>query len=249
MSRVALLCLGSALLLGCPGSVRLDGGGDSFGAVSSALAVHIDLDGDAYHTLLLATNPAFCSRLETAHEELAAAWNRWDLDLTDDAACDVFWDEVADAWDPLLRAGPNVLAVTLQTGSVFSGLDAFTEIEAGPYDLGSGEALMTTGALDENPFRALADADGGCDNLESQLADAAERVSLLRGTDGDVAVEDLGDGSWDVAFVADVDDEEGAEQGTAEVAFGASSCDVALSGVDALEFLVGLRVFLPWSLQ
>ena len=108
---------------------------------------------------------------------------------------------------------------------------------------------MTTGYLDENPFRALADADEGCADLETQLDAAASRVALLRGTDGDVTVEALDDEGWDVAFVADVDDEDGAEQGTVDVAFGASSCDVALSGVDALEFLVGLRVFLPWALQ
>jgi hypothetical protein len=234
-------CMGA---LGCPGSVSVQDG-DRFGAVQSAAWVSLDLQGDSYHFFLLSTGPELCSRLSNAYEALGPAYTSWE-GSSDEEDCDEVWDSVLDAWDPVIGSGQSLMAVTNQSGSFLSGLDAWSDAASGVREVDAGEVdVDLVDFPDGNPYQPLADAEGCPDS--DIVEDGTDLMAGRRATDGEVTLELTDSGAWSVEFDLTLDDEAGDAAGTASGSFTAAECEATLDGVDAVEFLLSIAVFAPWQ--
>lgn len=246
MARLLTLLL-FLLLTACAGSVSVDGDADSFGPGTSSAYLVVDLDGDTYHAFLLSNKGGLCGKLQAGFDKAYDATDEWlDGDTGDDERCDAYVDGLADAWDPLTRGSANVIGV--QVNSFALSLDEVTEPDSDTYDAGDGEAIMTVSYFPSGSsvYALAAEQGGGCEELDDMLEDADDDVDTLWADDGDITLEETDSGAWRLDFEVELDDEDGDPSGDIAGGFGASTCDVELDSLSALELLSSPWAYAPW---
>jgi len=243
-----LLPLALCVLVGCAGSVSVDGDSvDSFGPGTSAAYVVLDLDGDTSHLFVLANQGGICSKLQTAFAGAYAAADAWSGSLDDDE-CNAYTAALAEAWGPVTSGAAHFLPLSINNGFEFT-VDEATEPSEGTFDAGQSEALLGLSYYPsgDSPYEVIADAAEGCDWGEV-WEDAGDSVTSYSATDGDVVLEEGSNDGWRVDFDVEIDDEEGDSAGDLAGGFGAPLCDVELDDLGVFDYALNPAAYSPWLL-
>jgi hypothetical protein len=237
MRRLLLPLLASALLPGCI-AVSVEGVDNWQG--SSALWVVYTFGGARTHELMLTSVPGACGKLQKAQQDASVATAAWrERGETVCGSLDTFYDDLADAYRPIMNSGVSTLRVTLhRDGEV--DLDASTVPGEGTFSGVGASELTYGGSLTQysgQPYRARADAfsceDPDSSDITALLgSEAAEAFSDQFETwsldAGAVVVADGGDDAWDVEVDADL--HSGSNSiGSLQTSFRAKRCEVELA--------------------
>ncbi|MCO4770388.1 MAG: hypothetical protein KDA24_10190 [Deltaproteobacteria bacterium] len=182
----AVLTLGLGLFgLGCPGSISADGV-DGF-TVNSAQWMTYTTGGARRHELVATSVSDYCTKRQNAEAERQAAFEAFQQRIADGVtqceAWDAWYDDIANAFNPLDNANASYLRATLTREVESNDTDAITAPAAGHYvQLGGGGDGTFIASIQHHVGRfnqELADA-WDCEELdESELDDLTALTMLL----------------------------------------------------------------------
>lgn len=238
------------LLVGCAGTVKLDGDVDPFGPGTSGAYVVLDMDGDTAHFFLLSDRSGLCGKLRSGFEGALKAYEILQEDPVDADQCNAYSEALSDAWDPLVGNEASFLFTFVADGSIWDLLfggtyDELTDPSGGTWDAAGESWFQLTYFPKTSPYEDIYERREGC-NLADARDDADRAITSMIANEGDLELEES-DSGWRIDFDVDLDDEDGDYAASATGGFGAGRCEIDANTMPPVSVL-DAWTFAPWWL-